>query len=259
MGVDQRDARAERRGQLTADVLRMIGDDHRRLGLVQALDDEVDCLDADGVGHDGVQRQHPAAHDDPGDDVEEGVVGHHKRADGHAQTAGEDHGQHLDAVERAAVADGGARADARDQAAEDGAQQQVAAGDGRRARRDEAAEERGGQRVDHDGVDRADGERRTLAPQAVEKERHVEHNQKEREGNDPARNLGKQHRRARNAAVIQRDGREKQHHAERVDDAGDGQHQQGNGGKRPAQPGKQHAGPERIPEFGHIITSFYPS
>ena len=128
--VHEGDAGAKLVGERLADALRLVGDDHRGLRLVKALDDEVDRLDAGHVGEDGVQRQHPAAHQRAGNDVENRVVDHHECADGDAKALGECDGKHLHAVNGAAEADGRAAADTGDDAAEDSAQKQVAAGKG---------------------------------------------------------------------------------------------------------------------------------
>ena len=65
-----------------------------------------------------------------------------------------------------------------------------------------------------------------LSFQAVQKQGHVQHQQKQGQGQILRGDLPQQHGRAGDAAVIQLHRRQKQHYAAGVDDAGQGQHQQ---------------------------------
>ena len=69
-------------------------------------------------------------------------------------------------------------------------------------------------------------ERLTLTPEAVQEERNIEQQQEDGKRNIAACELRKQHGRAGDAAVVQTDGRKEEHDAERIDAAGDGEHQQ---------------------------------
>ena len=208
--------------KLPADGVGLHGDDHGALGPVQAVHDEVHGLEGRGVRDDGIKGQDPVLQHDAADDVKQDVVCHDEGAHAHAQPLGEDDRHDLDTVHGAAEADGHTAADAGDDAAEQGAQQKVRPRQGRgkaHIHRQHVGDEPGSQGVDAHSVDGIESEERTLLFQSVQKQRHIQRQQKYRQCQPLRCHLGQKHGRAGDAAVIELDGGEENGHAHGVDDA----------------------------------------
>ena len=189
---------------------------------------DVAVVGARRVGDDGVERQYPAAHDDAADHVQQHVVNQHKCTDGQPERLCKDDGDDLNAVHRAAVADGQAAANARDDAAEQRTQKQIRA----RQRRGNAdvdgqhiGDEPGRHRVDTDRKDGVNREHRPLPREAEQQQRDVEQDQEEGQRQIVRRQLGEQDGCAGDAAVVQLYRRNKQRYTDSIDDARDQQHQ----------------------------------
>ena len=215
-------------GATAAIVFKTVSDQYGKFSLVKVVHDEVYGLGARRVGDDGVERQYPAAHDDAADHVQQHVVNQHKCTDGQPERLCKDDGDDLNAVHRAAVADGQAAADARDDAAEQRTQKQIRA----RQRRGNAdidgqhiGDEPGRHRVDADREDGVNREHRPLPLEAEQQQRDVEQDQEEGQRKIVRRQLGEQDGCAGDAAVVQLYRRNKQRYTDSIDDARDQQHQ----------------------------------
>ena len=228
VGVYDGQARAEFLRHGAGDLVRVGRNDHGCLGAVKAVHDEVYGLGARRVGDDGVEWQYPAAHDDAADYVQQHVVNQHKCTDGQPERLCKDDSDDLNAVHRAAVADGQAAANARDDAAEQRTQKQIRA----RQRRGNAdvdgqhiGDEPGRHRVDADRKDGVNREHRPLPLEAEQQQRDVEQDQEEGQRKIVRRQLGEQDGCAGDAAVVQLYRRNKQRYTDSIDDARDQQHQ----------------------------------
>lgn len=202
-GIHHGDAATEDLGKSGANVLGVGGDDISGFRTVETIHDEVNGLESDKIGDDGVEREHPALENDAADDVEDDVICHHEGADGEPHFFGEDDGHDLDAVHRAAEADRKAAARTRDKPTEECAKEKVGAckgGGDADVDGQDIGDEPSGKGIDRDGIDRVDREDLTLAFQAVKKERNVKKEKKD--GERKGRDHGKKHGCARDAAVI---------------------------------------------------------
>ena len=69
-GVQNGQAGAELLRDFLRDLVGAGGDDHGRLGAVEAVHNEIHGFGAGRIGYDGVERQNPAVHGDAADDVQ---------------------------------------------------------------------------------------------------------------------------------------------------------------------------------------------
>ncbi len=222
------DPPAECVGEFLSDLFRLGGDDHRRLGAVDAVDDEVKRARIEEIGDDGIERELPAVEPRPDRAIENDVERHDEVAHRQADALGKHDAAHFDAVERASETDRHAAADARKKSSERRAEQEIGPRDGRalcRVVRERQFEQERRERVDRDDVDGIHRKRDALFLHAEQKEGHVQDDQKYRHRHRIA-HRAEEHGKTGQPAVVQVDGGEEQFDPHRIDDARSGQQQE---------------------------------
>ena len=122
--VEEGDAASQSLGEGNIDFVRFVRDDHDGVGFVKPLHDDVDHLGDDEVGDERVHRLVPAE-EQAGARQDEEVDEHDDLTDGEYGFLVEDDGDDLRAVERAARTNDESDAEADDDAAEDGGEEEI--------------------------------------------------------------------------------------------------------------------------------------
>ena len=122
--VEESDTASQSLGEGDIDFVRFVRDDHDGVGFVESLDDDVDHLGDDKVGDERVHRLVPAK-EEAGARQDEEVDEHDDFADGEYGFLVEDDRDDFRAVERAARANDESDAEADDDAAEDGGEEEI--------------------------------------------------------------------------------------------------------------------------------------